>query len=71
MEPNVVANLVREQGMLIGGIVAQQQHSRCIKNFAHGGGHPGFAVERARQRRIVGSAVVIHIVRLQYDAREF
>src|SRR6267378_3756042 len=65
MKPDVVANLVGEQRMLVGRIVADQQNGRCVEHFAHRGGDPWLAVQSARECSVIRSTVMVHVVRLE------
>jgi hypothetical protein len=57
--------------MLIRRIVADQQNRGRVQHVAHGSRSSRLAVERRRQGRVVGGAVMIDVVGLEHDAGKF
>src|SRR5260370_9483627 len=70
MQPNIVANVPRHQGMLLGGIVANQQNCWSCEDVRHARSRIGLPPKRRRQSREIRGAVVIHVVRLQTNSSE-
>src|SRR6185437_11872068 len=70
VQANVVANLPRQQRMLVRRIIANQQNRRRTRHIAHAGGQILFPVKCGSECRKVGCAVMVNIVRSQHHARE-
>src|SRR5579862_2582891 len=71
MQADIIANLPRQQRMLLGRIVADQQNRRRCINVGHAGSRIRLAAKSHSEGREVGGAVMVDIVRLQHRAREF
>jgi hypothetical protein len=56
--------------MLLRGIVPNQQRGRRGKNIRHARSRIRFSTQRRRQGREVRGAMMVDVVRLQYDSRE-
>ncbi len=72
MLANRLSNLVSDQRMLVGGIVADNENARRLGNILDGG-VAAFCLgsgQCAHQGREVGGAVMIEIIRSQHRARK-
>ena len=70
MQPNIIPNLPRQQRMLLGRIIPDQQNRRRVKYIAHAGGGFRFSRKRRGKSREVGRPVMVDVVGLQNHARE-
>ncbi len=70
MQPDVVADLPRQQRMLVRGIVSDQQDRRGVVHLAHGRGRVRLALQSGCESREVGGAVMVDVVGLQHDPRK-
>ena len=70
MQAHVGANLPRQQRMLVGRIVADQQDRRSFADLAHRCRGILFTCQRRRESREVRRAMVVDVVGPQHQPRE-
>src|SRR5271165_6579624 len=70
MQSDVGTDLPCQQGMLFGGIIADQQNGRRVLYVAHGRRCVRFSCKRRGKGREVGGAVVIDVVGAQHQPRK-
>ena len=70
MQAYVVANLIRQQGMLVSRIVADQKDGGRVIHVTHAGGRLRPALQCGSKSREVSRAVMINIVGSQHHPRK-
>jgi hypothetical protein len=70
VQADVGADLPGEQRMLVGRVVADEQHRRRAEDVAHRRRRAVLPVQCGGQSREVGGAVVVDVVGAEHHARE-